>query len=282
MLFHIHGAVQLHRHRGHLTTGDAGKKNGHIGLDIGVPVVYPVIGRRTPTRGFLGRMQLSPHHSFAGIAKDLDLALARSRRGPKPHLGGPQILFSFVPDLLPGIQYRRTARSPLSRRVHAVRLIVCVVLLLTATLARADLHSGTAEIPPGTSWDFSDSAAVGYYSGDVGVVATVVHETQTAPATWLLFANYPAKLAIAPADSSFDDLTTAPEDTTLYEAVKVLLPDRVYFIRTREGNYAKLQVLSIGSGATAVYTYQDDGTRVLSGTVSVEATSWGRIKSLYR
>lgn len=53
-----------------------------------------------------------------------------------------------------------------------------------------------------------------------------------------------------------------------------------YAIRTRAGAYAVIQLTAVGERISFVYRYQDDGTRVFPVSTSVEAATWGRIKSL--
>lgn len=170
-------------------------------------------------------------------------------------------------------------------------LIVQLVLLLSASFARAELHRWTALIPPGPAWDFSDSAAVVPPNGDLRwtiVRATNANRsflgTQSSarfPEFWLT--NYPALIAYAPQDSTYDELTTAPGDTTLYKEGLELFYFAVYVVRTKEHHYAKLKaVCCVAGGIQIEYTYQDNGTRILVDPVPVRPTTWGRIKSLYR
>jgi hypothetical protein len=43
-----------------------------------------------------------------------------------------------------------------------------------------------------------------------------------------------------------------------------------------------MRITAIGTLMSFEYTYQDDGSEILSITTPVEETTWGRVKALYR
>jgi hypothetical protein len=93
-----------------------------------------------------------------------------------------------------------------------------------------------------------------------------------------------AGIAVAAPDSSYEALTTAPEDSNAYFVAVVPYPDEVYVVRTNKSRYAKIRGLDLRPGGefTFEYSYQDDGTRILTGKVPIEQTTWGKVKSLHQ
>jgi len=93
----------------------------------------------------------------------------------------------------------------------------------------------------------------------------------------------PAKITFSPQDSTYNELSTAPSDTTVYHNVAAVLSYGVYVVRTKELHYAKFWIRQIGGGGITIeYTYQDNGTKVLVEPVAGRPATWGRVKSMYR
>lgn len=161
-------------------------------------------------------------------------------------------------------------------------LVVAVVLFLGSP-SRADIHAGFALIIPGPAWDFSDSTLVVPPNGDLRWITVLANSTdsKTSNFSYFFVTDFPAMIAYASADSSYEELTSAPSDSSVYAQSKGLYTFAVYVVRTKEGHYAKLRVFMLGGGMTIEYTYQDDGTRILRRPVGVKATTWGKVKSLY-
>ena len=94
---------------------------------------------------------------------------------------------------------------------------------------------------------------------------------------------YPARIAFAPIDSTYEELTSAPSDTTLYKEGLDILYSVFYVVRTRERHYAKMRAICcVGGGIQIEYAYQDNGSRILVDSVPVRSITWGQIKALYR
>ena len=174
-------------------------------------------------------------------------------------------------------------------RIFAIQLTLVTSVAWHVPDARAELHSGFALIPAGPAWDFSDSVAVAPPNGDLLWITLLANKGKPNAARgasafpYYFLTNPPALIAYAPQDSTYESLTTAPEDTMLYTQSAEILSYGVYVIRTKENHFAKLRLEMVGGGGMTIeYTYQDDGTRILVEPVGVEPTTWGRVKSLYR
>ncbi len=172
--------------------------------------------------------------------------------------------------------------------VRRVAFAFAIGFSLTSTAVQAELHTGFALIPAGPAWDFSDSVAVAPPNGDLRWITLIARNAEPASGRSALFpyyflTDYPASIAVAPQDSTYEDLTTAPADTLLYGPSAEVLSYGVYVVRTKENHFAKLRIELVGGGGITIeYAYQDDGTRVLVNPVSTRVTTWGRVKSLYR
>ncbi len=171
------------------------------------------------------------------------------------------------------------------RQARTVVLFLVAELLVTQSASRADIHSGVALIPPGPSWDFSDSTLAVPPDGDLRWITIVIASAASNPDRtfpYYFACDAPAAIAYAHPDSSYENLTTAPADPGAYSEGKEILTYAVYVVRTKEGHFAKLRVSRPGGGMLIEYSYQDDGTRVLVRPVKIAPTTWGRIKCLYR
>ncbi len=165
-----------------------------------------------------------------------------------------------------------------------------VVSLALCSTAAAVLHTGVVGFPlTGGGWDFSDSLEASPASGaDIVYAVTVAHtRAESANAntlTDLLLAISPSAITyIGSADSTYENLTAAPTDPSLYGPSEAARPNDVLVVRTREGHYAKLRILMPAGGLFRFeYTYQDDGSASFVPSVSARSTTWGYIKSLYR
>ncbi len=179
--------------------------------------------------------------------------------------------------------HRRRSRLLPSRRL----LLIGVLSFFAPTAALADLHVGVALIRPGDSWDFSDSTAVAPPNGDLRWI-TVVAGTRSDSSRdagafpYFFVADYPAQIAIASWDSTYEELTSTPSDPAVYSQGAEIFESAVYVVRTKENHFAKLIVKLLGGGMTIEYTYQDSGSRILVNPVATRPATWGNIKNLYR
>ncbi len=177
------------------------------------------------------------------------------------------------------------ARSAPCPKVMFVATI-CLVIVTAGSNSYSKIHSGFGYADLMTAWDFSDSTTCSLFEGYCGDLAVGEADWQATaePATMVLLAMAPsAGIAIAAADSSYEELMTAPEDSTEYFAWVVPCPAGVYVVQTNEGHYAKIRPMDLNASweFTFEYSYQDDGTPILVDGVPTEQTTWGRIKSLY-
>jgi hypothetical protein len=157
-----------------------------------------------------------------------------------------------------------------------------IALVLNPISAKAELHTGTFQLFPGGGWNFSDPDA--YSIADFVFDVTTVSKTgETIDGGDILTAITPALIYYAGnAEDTYDNLAVAPTDLSLYKVYEFATVNEVFVIYTREGHYAKISVTNLGSLMSFEYTYQDDGSEVLSITTPVEETTWGRVKALYR
>ena len=79
---------------------------------------------------------------------------------------------------------------------------------------------------------------------------------------------------------SWEEVTQAPKDSSLYFWDLPLFQDTTYVIQTVERHYAKFRVLVMLDGYFE-YAYQSDGSRVLEETVPTTEATWGVIKAMY-
>jgi len=173
-------------------------------------------------------------------------------------------------------------------RLLAGCFLAAMSLAIAAPQTKSTVHIGTGYANMDTAWDFSDSTSCSLFSGPCGDFATGITLAGVAPLSpcyMFLFATRPdALIAVAKRDSSYDEITTAPEDSALYHVIVSFCPEDVYFIRTSERHCAKIRAVYVSGGVdlTFEFSYQDDGTRILVDTVAVRETTWGRIKALYQ
>jgi hypothetical protein len=183
------------------------------------------------------------------------------------------------------LRHWRHARSAPYPKVMFVATI-CLVIVTAGSNSYSKIHKGLGYAEFDSAWDFSDSSTCVLFEGDCGDLAMgiTLMQTATEPTVMLMLAMAPhAGIAVASLDSTYEELTTAPEDSNEYFIMVVPYPDVVYVMRTNEGHYAKFRGVDLGPGGdfTLEYSYQDDGTRVLVDDVPTEQTTWGRMKSLY-
>jgi hypothetical protein len=175
----------------------------------------------------------------------------------------------------------------MARGFVACLMVIAWLAIVTSDPAESTIHTGTGYAELDTAWDFSDSSACPLftgYCGDLSVAITRVGMTTASRFLLLRGIPFSAKIAFGPADSTYEELTTAPDDTGQYDWVEDFFLDTVYIVLTNDGHYAKIRTLGVTIQSKVIfeYTYQDDGTRILVDKVSIEATTWGRIKALYR
>jgi len=157
----------------------------------------------------------------------------------------------------------------------ALHLIFLVILLAFVTPGSADIIKGIGVLEQGC-WDFSEQKSIPWWEGADACIAYVVDP----PLGWRVgTANY---ATVAVIDSTFDDVTTAPEDSSAYAYDCPVDFVHTYVVHTAEGHYAKFHILQFIPLVAIEYAYQSDGSRNLDTGVPVDATSWGRIKALYR
>jgi hypothetical protein len=181
-----------------------------------------------------------------------------------------------------------TGETQWHRRLPAFLVLLSVVLLASLPVrAFAELRIGTALIPAGPLWDFSDSLLVFPPNGDLGWIIVLANDgdwsSKQFPEFWVT--NSPAVIAFAPQDSTYEELTTAPSDSSQYSSIRALFDGGVYVVRTQEMHYAKLRVTCLAcvpGGVLIEYAYQDDGSRILVSPVPVRRITWGQVKSLYK
>lgn len=163
--------------------------------------------------------------------------------------------------------------------------LLCILVLAEAapTPVSAVLHTGVVDLFSGEGWDFSDSLIAGLHADIVFDVTAQSSQSSRRSVVERLFAMTPAAiLFIDNADGTYENLTSAPTDPDLYLTEEAVFEDDVHVVRTREGHYAKIRILPIGSTLMFEYTYQDDGSPSFVPSTAVRLTTWGKIKALYR
>lgn len=181
---------------------------------------------------------------------------------------------------------KKSGLQDLSITLRRLALTAAVVLSVgfPSNPADAALHSGVVELFPGDGWDFSDSLITGIPADFLYIVTALrSEEAKTRDFSDILAANAPAGiLYVGNADSTYENLATAPTDPGLYAASEVAFEGDVFVVRTQEAHYAKMRIVSFGSLIKFEYVYQDDGTPELLQTTPVESKTWGGVKALYR
>lgn len=171
--------------------------------------------------------------------------------------------------------------SPRGKRSFYLAGIACVTVcsLLAVTPAVATLHRGEGYLGLNQGgWDFS---AFSYVTGPDLINADVFlavmaygSDDYLQPTTYFLSGS---GLQYAPTGVDFDSLAVAPESG--YTDTVLAYQWGCYFVRTKEGHYAKMQLYDFGPYPWVFrYAYQDDGTT----TVPVVQSTWGKLKELYR
>ena len=155
----------------------------------------------------------------------------------------------------------------------SIIIIVTMIILPTYHFASADIHKGYVEFRGDPGWDFSDSTYSNlYWDLDYGITKNnILNKSQ------FVVLVGPCANCIMYSDSIYEELTTAPNDTTLYTLAVWALDNQTYILRTRENHFVKFRVLVSGYPLIIEYTYQDDGSQI----VPIEITTWGRIKAIY-
>lgn len=149
-------------------------------------------------------------------------------------------------------------------------------MILSPSMASGDLVQGIGAFEFGC-WDFSEEQSV--HDWDPGADACIAYVVDP-PLGWMVSAAGFGE--IAPVDSAFDDVTTAPADSSAWVIDYPAFTFVTYVVRTAENHYAKFRILEFIPIVTIQYAYQPDGSGNLDTTVPVEETRWGRIKALYR
>jgi hypothetical protein len=82
-------------------------------------------------------------------------------------------------------------------------------------------------------------------------------------------------------DTPLEQLAAAPEGLVPFGATAQL--NRTYVVKTGDNVYAKFAVRSMDwAGIVIEYYVQTDGSASFGPLLPVEATTWGRVKALYR
>jgi hypothetical protein len=164
------------------------------------------------------------------------------------------------------------------RALRFVLMLLIAVLSMVGVL-EAKIHTGIGDI---ACWDFSDSTS----GGDCDITYWVTRASAPLePCFMYLATNLPAKIAVGPEGVSYEDLTVAPTDPSLYYVDQCYVLDGVYVVKTPEGHYAKLKAVDNFSFTNNFYyVYQDDGSPNFFDDLplAVETTTWGRIKTLFQ
>ena len=165
--------------------------------------------------------------------------------------------------------------------VKGVALLAVLNVFVSAIPVSAEVISGVGVLSQG-AWDFSESASV-HPKLDPNADLTFVLIVDPPPERTAVWGLNGATLVMV--DSSFAELTTAPEDTSLYDWEWPLLMAATYVIRTTERHYAKFRILDLMIPMIE-YVYQPDGSRILTNGVPTgiaeHITTWGRLKALYQ
>jgi hypothetical protein len=149
------------------------------------------------------------------------------------------------------------------------------VALSIATSASAELIHGFAYHDD--AFDFERQQSVFHLDPSADLILGYVADP---PLGYRTMGQHGAELVLM-SGMTWEEVTVAPGDTSLYYWDLPLYQDSTYVIRTGEGHYAKFRVLVPGVFYFE-YVYQSDGSRVLDGTVPTQVTTWGRIKELFR
>lgn len=150
-----------------------------------------------------------------------------------------------------------------------------MIIMLIPQCTKGDVICGIAELYQNQGWDFSDSCYVSMFTADLVIFHGL--DSNFVPIDAFI-TMYGGTLS----DSTYNDLTIAPADPTVYVQELGVYFNWCYIIITDEGHYAKCQITYGQSGYNIEYTYQPDGSRWLVDEIGVDCSTWGRIKSLYR
>jgi hypothetical protein len=126
------------------------------------------------------------------------------------------------------------------------------------------------------AFDFEKQVSVHWLHPDADLSGGYVVDPPLGHLAWGLN----GALLVMVADSTFEELSLAPEDSSVYSTDlrgHVGIP---YVIRTIGGHYAKFRFTD-PTFNTIEYAYQSDGSRLLVCPTPGEETTWGRIKALY-
>ena len=161
-------------------------------------------------------------------------------------------------------------------------LVALVVLSSFASTARAALVHGDVNIAV-DGFDFSEQRLVpsGGNSEEMDLMYAVVVSPPLGPMFYTGI-NYSYILAVP--DSTLDQVTVAPEDSSVYSMDAVPVLGRTYIVKTSDGFYAKFALREFTPDIVVRIEYyvQMDGTNNLdTTTVPVEQVTWGQIKALY-
>ena len=158
---------------------------------------------------------------------------------------------------------------------RAISLGVFILTVGLTTSVAAEIIEGTAVLEQGC-WDFSQQQTV--VDWDPSADACILYVVDPPLGYMVTAAGYGA---ISVVDSAFDDVTSAPTDSSAWVFDYPAFTFVTYVVRTAENHYAKFRLVDGVVIPTIEYAYQPDGSMNLDTGVPVEATTWGSIKELY-
>jgi len=155
-------------------------------------------------------------------------------------------------------------------------LVALMLRLSWPGLAMAELGHGTATIGGG-GFDFSEQQQI-YEPLEEGDLYLGLFE---GPQGGYRFFTWWNGSLILTADSTLEQITTAPVEDAAYGQEAVPILGQAYIVKTSDGFYAKFAVREYYSAAVIEYYVQLNGTNVFVDPVAIEPTTWGRIKAVY-
>ena len=163
----------------------------------------------------------------------------------------------------------------LTNKCVTLLIIVLICLCIISCYASAEIHQGYI-VFDGINYGFDFSAGTySQFSWDLNYAITRGLDSNSLQFIRLYGS---CQNCIMYSDSTYEELTTAPADSTLYTGALWSLTGKTYILRTQERHYVKFRTISGGYPVYIEYTYQDNGSQ----TVPIKITTWGKIKLLYR
>jgi hypothetical protein len=161
-----------------------------------------------------------------------------------------------------------------------ILLVTGLAVAGTSRLAGARLAHGTVDLE-GCHFVFGEQKC---YPGNlvddpVDIALIIIVEPPLGP---MLSAWHDGGILAVP-DSTVENITWAPSDMKAYGIGAPPVYNRAYVFKTGDGFYAKFAFRSEYSGQAIIeYWVQIDHTNILVDPTPTQASTWGRVKSLYR